>query len=175
MTLTAPGVADPSTNPPDELPSLSPSRAADFKTCPLLYPLRSIDRPPEAPSIDQVRGTVVHAVLERLFDLPAHGRTLQAAQALLGPQSGRRSRESPELAEVVPPERSDEFFASARHLLAGYFALEDPTRLPAGEREVLIEAVVHDQLRLRGYVDRLDTAPTGDLRVVDYKTGSAPR
>ena len=27
---------------------------------------------------------------------------------------------------------------------------------------------------LRGYVDRLDVAPTGEVRVVDYKTGSAP-
>jgi putative RecB family exonuclease len=29
-------------------------------------------------------------------------------------------------------------------------------------------------LRLRGIVDRLDRAPSGDLRVVDYKTGRAP-
>ena len=28
-------------------PSLSPSRAADFKTCPLLYRFRTIDRIPE--------------------------------------------------------------------------------------------------------------------------------
>ncbi|MGM9213095.1 RecB family exonuclease, partial [Campylobacter jejuni] len=27
---------------------------------------------------------------------------------------------------------------------------------------------------LRGYVDRLDVAPTGELRVVDYKTGRSP-
>ena len=36
-------------------PSLSPSRAADFKTCPLLYRFRSIDRLPERPGPDQVR------------------------------------------------------------------------------------------------------------------------
>ena len=29
-------------------------------------------------------------------------------------------------------------------------------------------------LRLRGIVDRLDVAPSGDLRVVDYKTGRSP-
>src|SRR6266705_4580212 len=43
-------------------PSLSPSRAADFKTCPLLYRFRSIDRLPEQPTADQARGTLVHAV-----------------------------------------------------------------------------------------------------------------
>ena len=30
-------------------------------------------------------------------------------------------------------------------------------------------------VRLRGFVDRIDVAPTGEVRVVDYKTGKAPR
>ena len=32
-----------------------------------------------------------------------------------------------------------------------------------------------DGLLLRGFVDRLDVAPNGALRVVDYKTGAVPR
>ena len=36
-------------------------------------------------------------------------------------------------------------------------------------------ALLDSGLRLRGYVDRLDEAPGGALRVVDYKTGRAPR
>ena len=51
--------------------SLSPSRAGDFLTCPLLYRFRVIDRLPEPPSPAAVRGTLVHAVLEHLFDSPA--------------------------------------------------------------------------------------------------------
>src|SRR5438034_7569927 len=66
--------------------SLSPSRAADFKTCPLLYRFRSIDRLPERPSPDQARGTLVHAVLEALFDTPAGERTPQRAAELVEPQ-----------------------------------------------------------------------------------------
>src|SRR5688500_36815 len=66
-------------------PSLSPSRAADFKTCPLLYRFRTIDRLPERKSLAAVRGTLVHSVLERLYDLPAAGRTVAAAQQLLEP------------------------------------------------------------------------------------------
>ena len=31
------------------------------------------------------------------------------------------------------------------------------------------------RLQLRGYIDRLDVAPDGAMRVVDYKTGGAPR
>ena len=59
-------------------PALSPSRAADFMTCPLLYRFRVIDKLPEPPSEATARGTLVHAALERLFDLPAADRTPQA-------------------------------------------------------------------------------------------------
>ncbi|HZE29986.1 MAG TPA: PD-(D/E)XK nuclease family protein, partial [Actinoallomurus sp.] len=44
--------------------TLSPSRAGDFMTCPLLYRFRVIDRIPERPSPAAARGTLVHAVLE---------------------------------------------------------------------------------------------------------------
>src|ERR1700722_20404142 len=66
--------------------SLSPSRAADFMTCPLLYRFRVVDRLPEPPSAAAARGTLVHAVLERLFDEPAAGRTPAVARALLQAQ-----------------------------------------------------------------------------------------
>src|SRR5262245_50499258 len=82
------------------LPSLSPSRAADFKTCPLLYRFRTIDRIPEPPTPDQARGTLVHAVLERLFDLPAAERTKDAASALVEPQWDRLREDQPLLAEM---------------------------------------------------------------------------
>ena len=68
---------------------------------------------------------------------------------------------------------------SARRLVAGYFALADPSRLEPAAREQLVEAVLDigdaAPLGLRGYVDRLDVAPTGEVRVVDYKTGAIPR
>src|SRR4029079_14681831 len=54
--------------------ALSPSRASDFMQCPLLYRFRVIDKLPSAPSAAAARGTLVHQVLERLFDLPADGR-----------------------------------------------------------------------------------------------------
>jgi len=156
-------------------PSLSPSRAADFKTCPLLYRFRTIDRIPEPPTPDQARGTLVHAVLERLFDLPAAERSLAAASALVAPEWDRLRAEQPMLAELFGDETPAEFLESTVDLLRGYFSVEDPTRLEPAERECLVEAVVDDELLIRGYVDRLDVSPAGDLRVVDYKTGGAPR
>jgi putative RecB family exonuclease len=258
-------------------PSLSPSRAADFKTCPLLFRFRTIDKLPETPSADQIRGTLVHAVLEHLFDLPAADRTPEAAAALVTPEWERLISQEPELAAVFaadPPARGRPapvsarstpgastpgasapgssapdtsaaassvpassvpaasgtaaspaassgnsapgssapggllrdpaaveaeidatgqaalidlpdgaaeaariaaFLAGARDLLAGYFAVEDPRRLQPAERETLISTTIGQDLLLRGYIDRLDVSPAGDMRVVDYKTGGAPR
>ncbi|WSA90050.1 PD-(D/E)XK nuclease family protein [Micromonospora sp. NBC_01796] len=159
-------------------PSLSPSRAADFKTCPLLYRFRSIDRLPERTSLDQIRGTLVHAVLERLFDLPAADRTPAAADDLVTPQWDQLVAREPELTDLFPEDAAidvTEFLGSARRLLEGYFTVEDPRRLEPAERETLISTVVDDELLIRGYIDRLDVAPDGALRVVDYKTGGAPR
>jgi putative RecB family exonuclease len=156
--------------------SLSPSRASDFKTCPLLYRFRSIDRLPQRPTAAATRGTLVHAVLERLFDLPAGQRSPAAAEALLEPEWARLAEAEPGLAELFEtPEALTEWLASARGLLTGYFTLEDPNRLAPAERERLVEVVTESGLRLRGFVDRIDVAPTGEIRVVDYKTGAAPR
>jgi putative RecB family exonuclease len=162
------------------LGSLSPSRAGDFMTCPLLYRFRVIDRIPERPSPAAVRGTLVHAVLERLFDMPARTRTPAAALELLGPEWDRLLADEPELAALfddetdVPGARA-EWLAEARTMVERYFTLEDPRRLEPASRELYVETVLDSGLMLRGYIDRVDVAPTGDVRVVDYKTGRAPR
>ena len=156
--------------------ALSPSRAADFMQCPLLYRFRVVDRLPEAPSPAAVRGTVVHAVLERLFDLPAPERTLGSARSLLQPQWERVRAEDPELAALFDgdAEAVAGWLGSAEELLARWFELEDPTCLEPAERELYVETTLDDGLQLRGYVDRLDVAPDGRMRIVDYKTGRAP-
>ena len=55
-----------------------------------------------------------------------------------------------------------------------YFSLEDPRRLEPAERELYVEALLDSKLLLRGFVDRIDIAPDGSIRVVDYKSGNAP-
>jgi len=158
--------------------ALSPSRAADFMSCPLKYRFRVIDRLPEKPSAAAVRGTVVHAVLERLFDLPRGQRTLEQAAEMLEPQWQRVLEEEPEVAELFAEDASGEelagWLAEAHQLLGKYFTLEDPNALEPAERELYVETELDSGLVLRGYVDRLDVAPTGEIRVVDYKTGKSP-
>jgi len=184
--------------PAPSVGALSPSRAGDFLTCPLLYRFRVLDRIPERPSPAAVRGTVVHAVLERLYDLPAAERTLARAVEMVEPEWRRLLEAEPELAELFPaagsadgpdaassdgsPDAASPDVAEQASWLAGvselverYFALEDPQRLEPAEREFYVETELESGLLLRGYVDRLDVAPaTGELRIVDYKTGKAP-
>jgi putative RecB family exonuclease len=164
---------------PRRRPALSPSRAGDFKQCPLLYRFRAIDRLPEQPSRVQIRGTLVHAVLEGLYDLPAPQRSPEAARALVRPAWEELCETVPELLGQLfdgpdDPELPD-WLESADALLESYFRLEDPRRLEPAARELLVETELASGLLLRGYVDRLDVAPTGQIRVVDYKTGAAPR
>ena len=157
-------------------PSLSPSRAADFKQCPLLYRFRSIDRLDEAPSPAAARGTLVHAVLEELFELPAAERTPQAAVGLVPGRWQALVEERPELAEMIADDESrteDSWFAEAAALVERWFTLEDPSRLEPSRREVKVEVEL-EGLTLRGIIDRVDVAPTGEVRIVDYKTGRSP-
>ncbi len=160
----------------DVLGSLSPSRASDFMTCPLLYRFRTVDRLPEPSSPDAVRGTVVHKVLEDLFDLPAAHRTPAQAADLLQPAWESVLEADPEIAEMFGEEGPEigAWLSSCRESLERYFALEDPTRLEPAERELYVETLLESKLLLRGFVDRVDIAPTGEIRVVDYKTGKAP-
>ena len=157
--------------------ALSPSRAGDFMTCPLLYRFRTVDRLPEPFSPDAVRGTVVHRVLEDLFDLPAAERTPDRAADLLQPAWEAVLEADPEIAEMFGAEGPEigAWLASCRDSLASYFTLEDPTRLEPAERELYVETLLDSKLLLRGFIDRLDVAPAGQIRVVDYKTGRAPR
>ncbi|MGH3632991.1 RecB family exonuclease [Mycobacterium sp.] len=159
---------------PGARPALSPSRAADFKQCPLLYRLRAIDRLPEPPSTAQLRGSVVHAALEQLYGLPAAQRVPATARALVGPAWEQLIAGEPALAAGFDPEQCTQLLDEARALLSGYYRLEDPTRFDPQGCEQRIEVELADGTLLRGFIDRIDVAPTGELRVVDYKTGKAP-
>lgn len=146
--------------------------------CPLLYRFRVVDRLPEPPSRAATRGTVVHSVLERLYDLPAAERTHARAVGLVSPAWTSLLESDEALAELFtgddPGENVDDWLLGTDDLLTAYFTLEDPTRLEPAEREFGVEVELDSGLVLRGYIDRLDVAPGGAMRVVDYKTGRAP-
>lgn len=167
--------------------ALSPSRAGDYATCALLYRFRAIDRLPERPGLAAFRGTLVHEVLDRLFDLPAEQRGQGRAAEMLPQAFSELMAAEPEAAFAlvedapwpapeppdVPDAARDRLLGDAAALLDTYFGLEDPRRVEPTHREQLVEVALDPDVLLRGYVDRMDEAD-GQLRVVDYKTGRSP-
>jgi len=169
---------------------LSASRANDFLTCPLLFRYRAIDRLPEVPSAAALRGTLVHRALEVLFGLPAAERSPRAAAQALDEAWLELAAQEPDSAAVllaelglsavdiaspqVPAEVSGRILEPARPLLDAYFAMEDPTRFQAHAMEMAFDVPLSDAFSIRGFVDRVDIAPTGEVRIIDYKTGRAP-
>lgn len=174
---------DASPNSPSAHPSptggkrnaLSPSRVKDFKQCPLLFRFRCVDRLEEPGSLATHKGTVVHAVLEDLFDLPAAQRTEAAAQAMLEPHWQAHREANPAVMDLFDdPGQVEPWLEQGRALISNYFRMELPQRLEPAQRELFVQAKTDSGLLLRGFVDRLDVAPNGAMRVVDYKTGKAP-
>jgi putative RecB family exonuclease len=174
-TPTGDGTAAPATVL--ELPSsLSPSKLSKFTTCPLAFRYSYIDHLPEPPTIHQVRGTLVHAALERLFwEHPAGERSLECALDELAAAFGAaREDEASEWTSLgLEPGEAAALEDEARTLLHNYFTLEDPDAVDVVAVELGLEAEVED-VRVRGVIDRLDRNDAGELVIVDYKTGRAP-
>jgi putative RecB family exonuclease len=154
--------------------TLSPSKASAFTDCPLAFRLSIIDRIPEPPSPQAVKGTLVHAALERLFcdHLPGH-RTIEAGLEALE-LAWADIQDDPEFVELaLGAEEASEFRADAQVLVHNYFRIEDPNGVRTVGVELGLETRIGDMV-LRGIIDRLDVTEDGELVVIDYKTGRAP-
>lgn len=153
--------------------ALSASRASDFQRCPLQYRFRTVDRIPEPKTRAQVLGTVVHSVLEELYGLEQSERAPQRAAQLV-PGAVERFYEVEGGAEVVPLAGRDEFQSDVAAMVAGLYGVEDPQRFSPASCEQYLVTATSAGTPLHGYLDRVDLAPTGEVRVVDYKTGKPP-
>jgi putative RecB family exonuclease len=152
---------------------LSPSAVSEYQNCPLLYRYRRIDKLPEPASLDAERGTLIHTVLHDLFESKAIDRTPATAIELLPSRWKAQIEAKPELKDLVSSEK--EWLDRAASLLQTYFTIEDPKAFEATHREIHLENDLAQNIYLHGYVDRVDVAQTGEVRIVDYKSGKAPR
>lgn len=154
--------------------TLSPSKVSAFTSCPLAFRFSQIERRPEPPSPPAVKGTLVHAALERLFwHHPAGERTPAAAAEELERAWDAMSDDEEVVGLSLDDESAAEFVKDAGRLVENYFRLEDPNEATTVGVELGVETDL-EGLRLRGVIDRLDVLPDGRLIVVDYKTGRAP-
>jgi putative RecB family exonuclease len=123
-----------------------------------------------------VRGSLVHAALERLFwDHRPGERSLDCAlDALSGAVAAALEDDASELTALgLGDGGATALEEEAGQLLHNYFAIEDPDRVDVVGVELGLEAEIGG-VRMRGIIDRLDRNEAGELVVVDYKTGRAP-
>jgi putative RecB family exonuclease len=140
-----------------------------------MFRLRVVDQVPEPPSPAATLGTLVHSVLEGLFDLPAPERTIEAATGMLEPMWSAMRAKAPELESLHDsPGAERTWLAEAAERVVSYFTLENPQRLEPAAREEFVEWQLPGGPLLRGVIDRVDIAPDGSIRVVDYKSGKSP-
>lgn len=154
--------------------ALSPSRCGDYLQCPLLFRFRALDRLPEPKTVAQVKGTLVHAVLEEMHKLPREQRLYPAAVKQLKPTWADMCAKDKDLLELVPEDELYDFLVECRSLLRGYFEMENPQGFDAYATEMYVDTVLPNGVPVRGFIDRVDVAPTGQVRMVDYKTGKKP-
>jgi putative RecB family exonuclease len=154
--------------------TLSPSKASAFTDCPLAFRYSIIDHIPEPPSPHAVKGTLVHAALERLFwDRLPGDRTIETALDALR-QAWEHIQDDPEFVELgLDADQAAAFLADAEVLVHNYFRIEDPNAVRTVGVELGLETGIGDMV-LRGIIDRLDLTEDGELIVIDYKTGRAP-
>lgn len=153
---------------------LSPSKINTFRSCPQQFAFRYIDGLEEPENVFAVRGTLVHEVCERLFDLPPRLRTRAAAVDLLHRLWERMVDADPLLAAMFgDATEATAWIVSAEKLVATWFRLETPALVPASKRELFVQCDGPDVV-LAGIIDRLDHLEDGTWSITDYKTGSAP-
>ena len=181
---------------------LSPTAVSTFKECPQLFLFNNMWKLPQPPSAVLTKGILVHAALEKVFDLPPAKRAEMLHDVL---------RDEWRVERLKPPrDRSDDtalvdlLFSTVDEertwgkeclkLLDNWRATEDPSAPPLGEpmaREAWLSAKLDTgrfssqrlpPLSMVGKVDRLDRMPAGadgtdsydGVVIVDYKTGKAP-
>ena len=153
---------------------LSPSKINAFRDCPQHFAFRYVDRLEEPQDPYLFRGSLVHAVCERHFDLPPAQRTPANAVELLYRLWELYADSDDELGALFSDaEAVTAWLLSSERLLATWFRLEAPGAIPEAQREVFVKTEGED-LVLAGFIDRLDQLPDGTWRITDYKTGPAP-
>jgi ATP-dependent helicase/DNAse subunit B len=168
----------------------SASRLEAYGTCPLYFyfssalELQPLETPEEGLDVAR-RGSILHEILEKVYQAvpdPADGAQVLSAlpavaKAILDEAPHRYGfRPTPlwdiERAEIVETvtstlealaELADDFVP--RYFEQAYGIDQQPP---------LILKTSAGQVRLHGYIDRLDENPAGELRLIDYKSSGTP-
>ena len=153
--------------------ALSPSRLQDFQACPRRFQYASIERIAQPATYATAKGRFAHYVFEHLFKLEPDERTIERARGFVSPAQAsvldERVREDLAMDEAM----FDKMTREVEDIIVRYFKMEEPTTVRHEGVELRLSVEV-EGVPMLGILDRLDRAESGELVIVDYKTGSLP-
>ncbi|MBI5878772.1 MAG: PD-(D/E)XK nuclease family protein [Chloroflexi bacterium] len=140
---------------------------------------------PEAGYDARQFGSMLHAVLEQLYQSSGDAADVEALLAALPAVARAVFDSAPERYGFRPSalwqqqrRELEALLADSVRALAAFNGGWTPVRFELafgiGETPPLVVQRDGTEVRLRGYIDRVDRHASGALRVIDYKTGSTP-
>lgn len=155
----------------------SASKLESYGTCPFEFfvayglGLEPREEPEEGFDV-RALGSMLHKILE---DFYRGAPLLEAAKQVFttAPRDyGFRPTPLWELQKAELLRRLEETVAALTEISQGWRPFKQELRFGMGEPSLVLETEA-GQVRLHGYIDRVDVADDGSLRVIDYKTGGA--
>jgi ATP-dependent helicase/DNAse subunit B len=162
----------------------SASRLESYGTCPfeffVAYGLGLEPRLEPEDGFDmRVLGSMLHKILEEVYRaasdldeclalLPSKARAVFAAAP---EEYGFRPTPLWEIQKAELEQRLRETITALAHVSHGFAPYRLEERFGMGESSLVLQTEA-GEVHLHGYIDRLDAAPDGTLRVIDYKAGS---
>lgn len=167
----------------------SASRLESYGTCPfeffIAHALELKPRTPPEEGYDvRMLGSMLHKILEDVYRAAANPADLDECLALL-PEKARAVFETApqkygfrptplwDLQQQELERRLRETITALAEVSQGYAPRHFEARFGMGEPSLVLKTGA-GEVRLHGYIDRIDAAPDGSLRVIDYKSGGAP-
>lgn len=155
----------------------SASRLESYGTCPFeFFVAHALGLEPreEADEGFDVRalGSMLHRILENVY---GGAELKEATENVFGgapEEYGFRPTALWEQQKAELTRMLERTIAELNAMSLGYAPKKQEARFGMGEPSLVLKTEV-GEVRLHGYIDRLDAAPDGSLRVVDYKAGGA--
>jgi len=155
----------------------SASRLESYGTCPfeffIAYAMELEPREVAEEGFDvRMLGSMLHKILENVFSGAALKDAAEKVFASAPEEYGFRptalwTQQQAELLRVL-----EKTIEELNKISQGYTPRKMEARFGMGEPSLVLQTSA-GEIRLHGYIDRLDAAPDGSLRVIDYKAGSA--
>ena len=167
----------------------SASRLEAYRICPYFfwvrYGLRVEDQPLPLPGLDVSQlGLILHEILEKSYQAVSDPGAPDKVKAVMRSIAAEVFSAAPERYGFRPTVlweiEQEEMLAnlnrtveSLDELAPGWTPVAHELAFGTAEHAPLVLELEEGSIRLKGYVDRVDRNASGQLRVIDYKTGSS--